>query len=63
MDKRYRLLHQRRYWSGNSDLMLSNNLRSQGFDGFSAAWDRYVVAPCALIEEQLQSMAGGTTAS
>ena len=48
---------------GNSDLMLSNNLRSQGFDGFSAAWDRYVVAPCALIEEQLQSMAGGTTAS
>ena len=48
---------------GNSDLMLSNNLRSQGFDGLVAEWEKYVVAPCTLIEEQLQSMAGYITTS
>ena len=46
------------YTLGNRHLRMSNELRSQAFELFLPAWEEYVGAPCALIEEQLASLTG-----
>ncbi len=45
----------------NHHLTQSNLLGRQAFDLFVATWDKYVAAPCELIEEQLKELTNDTT--